>query len=475
MKLKRTIWIVLCPILLTVMACKKTTTPTSAATNQISPSFSTEEIKQQRLAWNLKTLVEPYEHVGHTNPKWDGPATLALNEFARSRAGATDKDEPVAEIISINIAAAVQAGCDDPLVDYLFIRYAMNQTNSPKSFSDAFNDAQSGIQKSGYPSIRKFYVSLRAVQQYNSAYGYGSNVDFTKPKQLILDARKDLVDSLNDKTMPLEEVYEACSQLLYSWPGDMNSFKDTYAQIEKPLFANWPDEAISWLLKGEAYNLAGAIARGNGYANTVTPEGWKGLAENSAIAEKALQHAWELDPKNERIAVTMIWVELGLNRGRDEMDLWFNRAMEDDPNDYDACSAKLNYVQPKWGGSVQDMLDFGHECVRNPNWGGNVPLILADVHDAIQSQYIDDSEKTNYWKQADVWPDIKSSFDRFFLINSNTVSWRHNYALYAYKCGQWDEFLHQITLFSSGTNYSYFGGKEAFDNMVRLANENTGK
>jgi hypothetical protein len=104
-----------------------------------------------------------------------------------------------------------------------------------------------------------------------------------------------------------------------------------------------------------------------------------------------------------------------------------------------------------------------------------VPLILADVHDAIQSQYIDDSEKTNYWKQADVWPDIKSSFDRFFELNPDAVSWRHNYALYAYKCGQWDEFLHQTTLFSGGTNYSYFGGREAFDKMIQMAKEHTGK
>ena len=30
------------------------------------------------------------------------------------------------------------------------------------------------------------------------------------------------------------------------------------------------------------------------------------------------------------------------------MELWFQRAMELNPNDYDACNYKLLYLEPKW-------------------------------------------------------------------------------------------------------------------------------
>ena len=62
------------------------------------------------------------------------------------------------------------------------------------------------------------------------------------------------------------------------------------------------------------------------------------------------------------------------------MELWFDRAMELDPNDYDACYYKLYYLEPKWYGSVKDMLDFGRECVDSKVWGGRVPLVLTDAH-----------------------------------------------------------------------------------------------
>ena len=94
-----------------------------------------------------------------------------------------------------------------------------------------------------------------------------------------------------------------------------------------------------------------------------------------------------------------------------------------DPTDYNACSAKLYYPEPKWYGSTQDMLEFGRECVTNHAWGGNVPLILVDAHRSIQRQYVDKLEQTNYWKQPEVWTDIKASFDRFFELNQKATGW----------------------------------------------------
>jgi hypothetical protein len=49
------------------------------------------------------------------------------------------------------------------------------------------------------------------------------------------------------------------------------------------------------------------------------------------------------------------------------------------------------------------------------------------------------------------------------------VGYRHNYALHAFQAEQWKTFNRQLPLFSGGTNYAYFGGKQRFDEMVAQA------
>jgi len=183
-----------------------------------------------------------------------------------------------------------------------------------------------------------------------------------------------------------------------------------------------------------------------------------------------LEHAWKLYPKDPEIAHQMMTVMLGQGGGRDRMELWFNRAMVLDTNDYEACSRKLYYLEPKWYGSKEAMLDFGHECVQNTNWAGRVPLVLVDAHWNYCQGYIDKSEQTNYWKQPDVWDDIKSSYDRFFQLNPNTVGYYEYYAWYAYQAGQWD-ILNELIPKLGPETYYRFGGKDKFDKMVRLAKE----
>ena len=99
---------------------------------QLSP----EAARKARADWNIKTLVEAYNTVGNTDAKWDAAATNALAEFAQWRAG-TDDTRPDL-IIATNCAAAIQAGCDDPMVRYLYLLFGMSPTNKPEDFSAAF-------------------------------------------------------------------------------------------------------------------------------------------------------------------------------------------------------------------------------------------------------------------------------------------------------------------------------------------------
>jgi hypothetical protein len=139
------------------------------------------------------------------------------------------------------------------------------------------------------------------------------------------------------------------------------------------------------------------------------------MAMRLAKADKALESAWQLDPTNAYAAEQMISVELGQGQGRDRMELWFNRAMKADPDDYDACVSKLDYLEPKWYGSADEMLKFGRQCVAAGNWDAGIPYILVAAHLGL-SQYIQgdgnqDGEAIYFKNNPGAWDEIWAVYE----------------------------------------------------------------
>ena len=236
------------------------------------------------------------------------------------------------------------------------------------------------------------------------------------------------------------------------------------------LMKNWSRYGVTYLLEGEFYINYAWKGRGYGYADKVTGEQWRLFGERLDLAQKALMKGMEIDPKEGRLPMEMITVVSAQSKGLPEMKRWWEKAMEANPNNYDACDRLLYFLLPKWYGSREEMIAFGHECAASDKFGGTVPLILADTHYMFNKNY--GPTNASYWLKPDVWPDIKLSFEKFFERNPKAISWRHNYARYAYWCRQWDVLQEQINLMGDDINYSYFGGREKYDAMVKLAVEN---
>jgi hypothetical protein len=79
---------------------------------------------EYRFEWNKSTLVDDYEKVGHKNKAWDKEAKAALLAFAQARCRRGDT-ATVATDMERSVKAAVSAGCDDPLIKYLHLRYTV--------------------------------------------------------------------------------------------------------------------------------------------------------------------------------------------------------------------------------------------------------------------------------------------------------------------------------------------------------------
>ena len=83
-----------------------------------------------------------------------------------------DPDEDSTSIISMKChPAATQAGCDDPMIHYLYIRFGMDQTTGKETFANEFCQTARAMDNSSYPYVRKFYAAFRGMDQLYYAYG----------------------------------------------------------------------------------------------------------------------------------------------------------------------------------------------------------------------------------------------------------------------------------------------------------------
>src|SRR5205823_788244 len=85
-----------------------------------------EKRARERLEWNRQTLGAAYEKAGKKDARWDKPAREALDLAARMFAV---YDDPVVLPAEVHAAAkkAVDAGCDDPMILYLYARTSVDK------------------------------------------------------------------------------------------------------------------------------------------------------------------------------------------------------------------------------------------------------------------------------------------------------------------------------------------------------------
>jgi len=433
--------------------------------NALTAAAPAPALDPERLAFNLKTTVESYETVGRTNAAWDAEAKQCLTAFARMRSTTNGVIQGFTEELKGVLPNLQRKRCEDPMIRYLALRFVVSDSQPLDEIASGYQEAARALQGSGYPFLRKFYAALWAYRATRNLDSRSSSLP-----SLLDTATTNLARALEDRSMPAREADEATETLLSLFPWSDPARWACYRTLEPVLTRYWSGAAFANLVKGQVHASHAWQARGNGTAKTVSESNWRLFAERLRIAEEALEAAWKLDSGDPRICLEMMRVELGQGKGLARLETWFQRGIRLDPASYDLFYAKIEYLRPRWYGSTREMIDFGRECTFNTNYLGSVRLGLADAHLEASRDIQGDEERQAYWRQKEVWPDVKVTFDQFFKLYPQETGYRHNYARYAYRCGQWQEFLDQVKLFPS-TNHAYFGGLDQFHALVDHAEQ----
>jgi len=135
----------------------------------------------------------------------------------------------------------------------------------------------------------------------------------------------------------------------------------------------------SMLLGAIEYNRAWS-ARGEGVASTVTPEGWAGFKAHGGRAATHFLDAYGVDPGRPEAATMMIRLAMaGLDPTKQTALTWCERATSAQLDHEVAFKAAIWALRPRWGGSHEEMLEFGRRYAAVKRYDTMVPnqMIIA--------------------------------------------------------------------------------------------------
>jgi peroxiredoxin len=396
-------------------------------------ALTSKNATEDKVAFNLRTTVDPYKKVGSRNDAWDEAVIKFLTEASRHFSSAKGHKSRV-ELIAMAEPLAEQ-GCDDPLVKY--IHGTMLQDGVPDAASQSralrlVEQSDHGLVERGYPANRTFSAASR---MYRALKKDSSQAE--KAEEYLALSEKHALEAIlqddlktNDGRTLYDQVYEFAQSLP---PERMAQFCEAAKahEEESPYVVN--------MLLGEYHLQAAWKARGGSFAPEVTEAGWQGFGEHMDLARDAFEKAWKAAPKRPEAATAMVKIAMGSGRSSErEMRKWFDRAVEAQL-DYRTAYTNLLYgLMPRWHGSHERMYRFGVECIDTNRYDTDVPYEFCD---AVWQIMRDDQNPlgNRYAQRPGLYQNVQRVCQGYEGQDRNVAWWKTVWLGFAYLAQQWDD------------------------------------
>lgn len=403
----------------------------------LKPRHLDDQRQAEHETWELAALQNAYKQCGKTSRLYDHSINEALEIFRDLPYEPQMNDRNPKRLQALTwLKAAIGAGCDDPMIQSLYVITAGNtQTsrlpppmNRPDPIFAAFLDQN-------HPAAFK----LMMIQRYMPCSHFlvrGKLENMLAPLVAQMCA---------DKTVPQWEIYIIMSKLTsayHSHGGGMDRLAPAIAQYEKSA----PNLSESAIIKGFFQYLTAFELRGGGHAS---PDQQKAFEAKLAEAEKTLTAGWEADPGDNRCAAEIISVKraLGDATDRQSMELWFKRVIDVDPNNTFAYECKLNYLIEN--ASHEETVAFGHECLNTQNWRVGLPFLLAQIHNRYALDHPD------YFSNAANWKDMEDVYEGYFVNFPDDSEHRNEFVVIALQANKFDVAAKQNKILGKKSKWSF--------------------
>jgi tetratricopeptide (TPR) repeat protein len=220
-------------------------------------------------------------------------------------------------------------------------------------------------------------------------------------------------------------------EALTNWPGRPQWLDDWMRQR--------PGSTSAWLMRGVHSMKWAWEARGSGYAETVSPQGFELFFERLAQAEAELYRAAELDPDDPTPWAALVMVGVGAQVGREQLWERFEQAIRRYPHHWRAHVNMLQGLCDKWGGSHEQMFDFVRSVSGRLPEGHPLHVLIPMAHYERMRRYERENDvkaAAAYFHRPDVGEEITEAARRSVHSAEYQPSWQYpvelNYFAFAF-------------------------------------------
>jgi len=422
-----------------------------------------------------RLLSGEYDRVSARDPKWTVNARDAVAACV-DYWGGQHLRRPEDALKTLRLAeAAIKEGCNDALVLYIAARMGVDTGRStPENSLQAHKAAAAALDASQYHPLLRGHSHKTLADLLRKA----------ADKNRTKEARDEIVGHLrkaidlvceaigSDPKLMTAGIVEQTGEILSSW-ATFEDRKTGFDRFHAAALKAQPDGALPDLMAGLFYVRYAWDARGSGWASEVLPENWAKFRDRLGEARRHLEAAWKKDPTQVSGPAEMLPVTMGDSKGREEMERWFARGVQANPDYYSLYSSKLLWLEPKWHGSGEEMLSFGRECVLTGNWDASIPWILLEAHRTL-ARYTrkgwQEQPDMAYFAKPEVWEDLKGLFTLYLKTYPHDIYWRATCAYYAGYAGRFKEAHEQFKILGdSPSSLGAFSTKADYDRAKKAA------
>jgi hypothetical protein len=168
-----------------------------------------------------------------------------------------------------------------------------------------------------------------------------------------------------------------------------------------------PQSAAARIALADAYMGWGWKARGTGYANTVSDEGWQLYNDRQALAASVLVDAAKLKDKSPYWFSVMAYVALAQGWSKSQAKELLDAAIAFEPRYYHAYRQYANFLLPKWYGEEGDAQAFA-EQVSTQIGGEEGDFVYFEIATTIACGCNTSDGRVEL--QSMSWPRVKSGY-----------------------------------------------------------------
>ena len=386
------------------------------------------DVQKRHREFRVRQWLEGYQERGDRTEPCDGDAVDYLKAWI-SRTYGGDADANPLSISEWSDNLANNPTCTDPLILTMTGVNSIELHEKERRLQRAMN-AYPNSKHLAYP---KFYAAVSLADTMRELSPQDRRVAPVEQEALT-----ELALAFSDGSFQPGDQAEVADILMNGWGYNFfYEYRSSVCDIVKKSGKSF--EWLSLMLDGEFRVDEAWKARGGGYVDTVTPQGWQGFSTNLEIARASFTQAWKLRPDLPLAADRMIYVSLG-QTGIGEMRMWFDRAVAAQIDDPAAWSNMRWGLRPRWYGDLNSMRALGVTAVNTRRFDTDVPRKFFDVVSDMESEL--ELEPGNHiYGRDDIWPVMQQMYEGYIAEPSQQgkqQGWQSTYAVVAYLAGKYD-------------------------------------